>query len=128
MDNVHLCYEYRALVLVLVDKGDVYVLSRILAQVYVEQFPVAIECALGASRREGLVNDNVALGSELLNLSCIKVVVDIIGRVDDHLQVVGAAEAVALGLERQVALVVRDIELWCYHPVVRLAGRGVHRV
>ena len=89
-------------------------------------FPFACE-SLAATRLEFLVHDHLSVGTIVFHNAVGESVDHLLVFPDDNLELV-ACVVESLSVESEHALVVRDVELWCRHPVVRLALVGIDRV
>ena len=118
--------EYHTLVFVFIDETDVDFLACIFSEVECEVFPFACE-SLAATRLEFLVHDHLSVGTIVFHNAVGESVDHLLVFPDDNLELV-AGVVESLSVESEHALVVRDVELWCRHPVVRLALVGIDRV
>ena len=121
--------EDDALVIVLVDEGDVDALARIVGERKFELgviSPVAGDIVLRLTERKFLLEHEVAIIQEPFLESVGEGGVAFLCREYVNLQHVVLVGEVLLGIEAEVIVSVVDLELRQRHPVVRLARGIVH--
>ena len=108
MNHIDLGYKHSALVVVIVKECNINLLASILVETNHERSPVAFERAVGRSRIEFFLEFYHSICAHVHHTSFSKVVECLFAFIHENFQRVGLAAEIALGLERDVALVVGD--------------------
>ena len=124
-DHLHVVHEDHALVFVVVEEGQVDVLTRKIGEGHIVVGPFATQQFLRSSRGELLVEEEDTFGLDFIDDGGAEIVVTLRVRIGIDLEAVHLGAEIGLGLEGEVASGVGEIDLGGHHPVVGLAAFGI---
>ena len=117
-DHLHVVHEDDALVLVVVEEGQVDVLASKVGEGHIVVGPFATQQVLRSTRRELFVEEEHALGLDFIDDGGAEIVVTLRVGVGIDLEAVCLGAEIGLSLEGEVAGGIGQIDLGGHHPVV----------